>query len=396
MKMFFIHGTIFIGSKVICKEDSMRLLIKDLLQLKVFRSIDFIAGKNGWHNEVKGVGLLDYELDVEFHDRYVYENLYEGLLCLTTFLYAKDQDYLMLEAIKKLHIRKCSGLVIKNIYNLPISAKIIRYADSINFPIFLIEGNTVLFENIILEVNSFDALKSSTDSINELFDSLLYGDLSEQEIVNLTYRLVPSIKNHYRIYYFYPKNSNFCDEYSCPENEFCFKYHDGNFYISSSDSTDEKSLQVNPRVFEQINVGVSDVHHFAKFFRDAVQQAYYSSIYTQLIGINQASYSDLGVFQLILSNTHNVSFTNFSSRVISEIKDYDVMYNGELLTTLTTYIMSNCDLDVASSVLKVHKNTIKYRLDRLKDVLDLDYRCFNDLEKLSLSVKIYLCSKLGS
>ncbi|MDO5037787.1 MAG: PucR family transcriptional regulator [Tissierellia bacterium] len=371
----------------------MYLLIKDLLQLESFKSITYIAGKKGSSNKVTGVGLLDYELDVEFRDQYVYENLYEGLLCLTTFLYAKDQDYLILEAIKKLHNRRCSGLVIKNIYNLPISAKVIRYADSIHFPVFLIDGNSVLFENIILEAHAFSQVKSLANKTNELFDRLLHETLSAQEVMDLTRSLVPSLKNHYKISYFYPRSQEADLEKCCSNQAFCFKYYRGYFYISSSNSADEGSVKIDDRVLDQKHIGISDLHHFPEFFQKALREAYYASTYALMTQVPQANYSDLGVFQLILSNGHNRTFSSFSNRLIHEIKGYDALYNSELLSTLTAYIMNSCDLDVTSSDLKVHKNTIKYRLDRLRDVTGLDYRSFKDLETLSLSVKIYLAHR---
>lgn len=45
-----------------------------------------------------------------------------------------------------------SGLVIKNVFRLSIPDSVLRFADSRNFPIFIIESREVYFE-IIYEVN---------------------------------------------------------------------------------------------------------------------------------------------------------------------------------------------------------------------------------------------------
>ncbi|MED4958408.1 sugar diacid recognition domain-containing protein [Paenibacillus macerans] len=58
--------------------------------------------------------------------------------------------------------------------------------------------------------------------------------------------------------------------------------------------------------------------------------------------------------------------------------------NEEYKLTLRTFL--DCDLNVkqTASLLHVHRNTLFYRLDKISQLLQLDYRKFNDLVKMKL------------
>ncbi|GJM68907.1 hypothetical protein HMSSN036_11230 [Paenibacillus macerans] len=58
--------------------------------------------------------------------------------------------------------------------------------------------------------------------------------------------------------------------------------------------------------------------------------------------------------------------------------------NEEYKLTLRTFL--DCDLNVkqTAGLLHVHRNTLFYRLDKISQLLQLDYRKFNDLVKMKL------------
>lgn len=48
-----------------------------------------LAGESGLSRGVNSVGILDYELDPSVKDRYICDNFQEGMIVVSTFLYAK-------------------------------------------------------------------------------------------------------------------------------------------------------------------------------------------------------------------------------------------------------------------------------------------------------------------
>ncbi|MNJ38103.1 Carbohydrate diacid regulator [compost metagenome] len=58
--------------------------------------------------------------------------------------------------------------------------------------------------------------------------------------------------------------------------------------------------------------------------------------------------------------------------------------NEDHKQTLRTFLDCNLDVRETAALLHVHRNTLFYRLDRISQLLQLDYRKFNDLFKIKL------------
>ena len=91
-------------------------------------SVRLIAGSDGVSRAVSGVGILDYELMPGLKSKYQRVNFSSDEIVLSTFLYAKDDPYLITEAVKYLVAKGTSGLIIKNVLHIPIPDQAIRYA----------------------------------------------------------------------------------------------------------------------------------------------------------------------------------------------------------------------------------------------------------------------------
>ena len=132
----------------------MKLTVEDVCNFPEFPDLRVIAGKGGLNNVIDRCGILDYEFVDGIKEKWYNTNFHEeNMIVVTSFLYAKDNDYLIFDAIKSLAARKCSGIIIKNIFRLPISDTVLRYADTINFPIILMEGKDVYFEDLIVLIS---------------------------------------------------------------------------------------------------------------------------------------------------------------------------------------------------------------------------------------------------
>ena len=86
-------------------------------------SLRLVAGQGGLARTIDEVGILDYELMPGLRDKYQRKNLAPRQLVLSTFLYAKDDPYLIGEAVRTLVAEGASALVIKNALHLPLPAR---------------------------------------------------------------------------------------------------------------------------------------------------------------------------------------------------------------------------------------------------------------------------------
>lgn len=60
--------------------------------------------------------------------------------------------------------------------------------------------------------------------------------------------------------------------------------------------------------------------------------------------------------------------------------------NREIIQTLEVFFAANMSLTHAAATLKIHRNTLVYRLDRIHELLNLDPRAFNDAVQIRLAI----------
>ncbi|MEE6134428.1 sugar diacid recognition domain-containing protein [Priestia flexa] len=75
------------------------------------------------------------------------------------------------------------------------------------------------------------------------------------------------------------------------------------------------------------------------------------------------------------------------SQSLEALKDYDE--KGDLLETLSVYVEENGDVNKAASRLFIHRNTLRYRLERISELTNKDPRKLSDLVELYVAILQY-------
>ena len=84
--------------------------------------------------------------------------------------------------------------------------------------------------------------------------------------------------------------------------------------------------------------------------------------------------------ELLLGTLSDEAMELYVRRVLSHLSEKDIQY-------LDAYFRSNCSLKEAAAELYIHKNTLQYRLDRVRDLSGYDPRFFADAADLMLALK---------
>lgn len=89
---------------------------------------------------------------------------------------------------------------------------------------------------------------------------------------------------------------------------------------------------------------------------------------------------DFGVVAPLLSGVseHNIYF---SRDLLEKLGN-----NEEMISTLEAFFNLDMSLTKTSELLGIHRNTLVYRLDRIKDTLELDPRKFDDAAQIKLAI----------
>ncbi len=77
----------------------------------------------------------------------------------------------------------------------------------------------------------------------------------------------------------------------------------------------------------------------------------------------------------------------FYIETLAPVVAYDSRYGTELVSTLTTYLGNDASTAKTAADLFAHRHTIRYRLDRVKELTRLDVDKSEDRERLTLGIK---------
>jgi DNA-binding PucR family transcriptional regulator len=57
--------------------------------------------------------------------------------------------------------------------------------------------------------------------------------------------------------------------------------------------------------------------------------------------------------------------------------------------TLEAYLVNNCNMNATAAAIYAHRHTVAYRLDRVRELTELDPLVSEDRERLGLGMKAY-------
>ena len=93
---------------------------------------------------------------------------------------------------------------------------------------------------------------------------------------------------------------------------------------------------------------------------------------TLLPGNSACEYPKLGIFRMLASITDLTDVEAFVREWLGSLLDYDTRRKAELVHTLTQYLEHGGNYDATAAELSVHKSTLKYRLQRIRDLTGLE------------------------
>ena len=101
------------------------------------------------------------------------------------------------------------------------------------------------------------------------------------------------------------------------------------------------------------------------------------------------AFEDTGSYRLLLSamSENRAELEAFYAETIGRLVAYDDQYETELVQTLETFL--DCDGNVAGSAQRLftHRHTIRYRLERVREISGLDVGSSDGRERLGLGLK---------
>lgn len=83
-------------------------------------------------------------------------------------------------------------------------------------------------------------------------------------------------------------------------------------------------------------------------------------------------YDDLGVYQLLADTSNMELYIGFYEKTLGKLVDYDKENNTNYLEILEKFFENECHLSNTADAMFFHKNTLKYKLAKIREILGYD------------------------
>jgi sugar diacid utilization regulator len=106
-------------------------------------------------------------------------------------------------------------------------------------------------------------------------------------------------------------------------------------------------------------------------------------------GLSELSFEETGAYRLLLPamSEDPTELQGFYDETVAPLVTYDEQYETELVRTLETFLDSDGNVAGAAERLFTHRHTVRYRLERVKELTALDVNSTDGRERLSLGLK---------
>lgn len=100
------------------------------------------------------------------------------------------------------------------------------------------------------------------------------------------------------------------------------------------------------------------------------------------------SYDDIGIYRLLFELQDQEVFENIRNGIIGRLREYDMVNHENMVETLRIYLENDRNIANSAAQMFLHRNTLKYRLKKIEEILLCDLSDVNVCFNLRLAFKI--------
>ena len=404
----------------------MYLRCGEILQLPSLKELILVAGKEGLDKIITWFHVVEIPETAHW--------VKGGELLFITGIGIKNPETELVALIKSINDKGLAGLVVNigpYIKHMPNEAIVL--ADKLNFPLFELPYQVKLID-ITLELGREVFTRQIEEkNMSDLVKELIYKDFdSSQEIEDRASYYGYNLKTNYQAVILdidnfsqYIKNNNLKEEKIIDiKNNFVqsiqsvlYSYGKGVLHMLISDSIfillpcpedaepdfSELFTLLNSKLSEKlpkisVSMGIGNSASEMKYIRRSIDEARKALQFMKTKGdLNSIiQYKDIGIFKLFFELDNNKTLEKFYKETLNLLIDYDEKHGSELYATFKVYLGENKNTASTSKKLFIHRNTLKYRLEKIEDLLNFklsdNETCFNYQFAFKVSDFILSCT----
>ena len=401
----------------------MSISVKDILKLDSLRKINLVGGEAGLEKCIEWIYVAE-----------CFENPLEGIkwlqggeIIFITGVGIKGNMNILIDLIKGISEKNGAGLIV-NIgpYIQSISEEVIKIANEFEIPLFILPWEVKLVEVSREISNAIILSRIEENSLTHFLSNILFGDgeLEGDAIEKAAYFgynlagecciCVIDIDGFER----FLKLKNLHDEVSISKIKITFrkivqdmleKYALKVPIIDKDDAViifnraEENCMSRLDKALKEIqeaikkrmdglsvSVGIGTNYKDLKMMKQSLNEAELAIDSTKCQGLEDiiTRYKDIGIYGLLFSVKNKNVLENYFFDVLGPISNNDNNKENNLLQILEMYLNENCNITISAEKLFLHRNTLKYKIKKIEELLNCDLHNFEDCMKIKIALYI--------
>ena len=392
---------------------------EDLMNMKqISRGMKLVAGEKGGGRNIRWIYFADCVQCLN-EDYDLAELIHGEELVIVTNVSLTENDEKIIDMIRVMFGKNIAGFVINE---GQISQRVMDYCNEIELPLYELSVELHLIDLSLILCKALVEEESITNSRERILSSILYTEnLNVEEVMEQANYLGVPLSGKHRIVVLHmhepeglPNEKKTADEgylmevcgniKKSIEAEFrCY----GMRHVMVLSEPNAAVILLPSELFSKdllitiltnimnrgesryhifIKAGVGTAYEYIEDFKKSYQEAKNALASSKIVAKEQKVYfyENLGIYSLIAQISNGKFLDDYIESRIGKLIKADQMQEGELCETLETYLEHNCNANAAAEALFIHRNTMRYRMDKIKRILD------DDISDMSVSLELKL------
>lgn len=377
------------------KIETIYIKTKEKYKLKL------IAGEAGTSNVISWIYIMEDLTTADF--------IRGSELIITTGLGIKD-DMDFYRMIQVLIEQKAAGMIVNTgNYINTIPPSVINLCNECGFPLFVMPWEIHLVDVTQEYCNWIIRDRQKQQNISECFYNILFRE--EKADVSLAKRFDYEIEGQYNIIilcipetlageenediYKYFETEVF-SKLAKTLNRYCYVINENKLIVIIQLIEEDENVFVEnlERVYRSIvklqngNIAVGSVQRNIGNLRKAYKHALATY---EMIGHNQGDtqfYENLGVNKVLMEIEDREVLVKMIKEYLGKIQEHDRQHKSQYMDTLELYLKYNGSVQLVAEKSFTHRNTINYRVKKIKELLETDLE--DTKEKFMLQLCFYM------
>ena len=375
-----------------------KITVADILKLDIMNSCRLAAGEKGLANPIHYVNIYDNpisELDTAIP-------LFSGDIYLTFFYYGKDNSDYIMRALNIFIESGAAALIIFDEYIQALPREAVDFCNCHDFPVLFLDCKTpygLVISSIMEYKIAFEQKKTIEDRLIAIASPKTPTDEKQELISDLN----PHFQKNISILFAASKSNspadaeiNLINTINRDMLAFAAQYKTGILIVISYsehrigelDKNIHNAAALIKKYLPDSIIGVSNSLPLFDL-GSAISQSYLAANTGAANSKGMVYYKELGVSRILLDLLGTPTLENFYQDVLGPIEDVDRENNTCLLETMLAFTGNGMDYKKTSKALFVHENTIRYRINRIKDLIPYGKNEMDFYETISVVSKIY-------